>query len=130
MPRYSYYQPECPAGTCKPDVGPPGKTFLWQRNPPYARAYATAGKFGTQWGIGYTGAPPVPPVCYDKNVVCAPPTLLNSVQETYMQRQVSNSNPKYFANGCIQCHALATTVGTNQKPADFSFLLSRVHVPK
>jgi hypothetical protein len=165
QPLYSYYQWQCPAGVCVPNAPPVGKNFLWAPQPPYAAAYATAGKFGTQvvrcqpvpqnspssplldtrwqpklagtvwnnyqlvgtqWGIGYTGAPPAPSPCYGSNVVCAPPHLLNSVQETYMQKQVSPSQPTYFANGCVQCHALATTVGTHQKPADFSFLLGRV----
>jgi hypothetical protein len=165
QPRYSYYRPDCPPSVCAPNVGPPGNNFLWSPNPPYARNYATAGKYGTQvvrcqpvpqnspssplldtrwqqklagtvwqnyqlvgtqWGIGFTGAPPAPPACFDGNVVCAPFHLLNSVQETYMQRKVTPTNAKYFANGCIQCHALATTVGTNQKPADFSFVLGRV----
>jgi hypothetical protein len=163
--RYSYFQPQCPAGVCVPDAPPPGKAFLWARTPPYAGAYATASRFGTQvvrcqpiaqnspssplvdarwlpklagtvwanyqlvgtqWGFGYTGAPPAPAPCFDGNTICAPPVLLNSVQETYMQKSVSKTNAKFFANGCIQCHAEATTVGTNQKPADFSFLLGRV----
>jgi hypothetical protein len=165
QPLYSYYQWQCPQSVCKPNAGPPGKTFLWNPKPPYAAAYATAGKYGTQvvrcqpvpqnspsspvldnrwlprlgntvwsnyrlvgtqWGIGYTGAPPVPSPCYDGNTVCAPFHLLNSVQETYMQDKVDPKQPKLFTNGCIQCHALATTVGTNQKPADFSFILGRV----
>jgi len=163
--RYSYYQSLCPAGVCVPNGPPAGKTFLWARNPPYAGAYATAGRYGTQvvrcqpvatnspssplvdarwapqlagtvwqnyqlvgtqWGFGFTGAPPAPPACYDGNVICAPPVLLNSAQETYMQKSVSKTNQKFFANGCIQCHAEATTVGTNKKFADFSFILGRV----
>jgi hypothetical protein len=165
QPLYSYYQWQCPPSVCKPNAAPPGTTFLWNPKPPYAAAYATAGKYGTQvvrcqpveknspsspiltnrwqqklgntvwsnyqltgtqWGIGYTGAPPAPSPCYGGNTICAPPYLLNSVQETYMQEQVKPSQPTYFANGCVQCHALATTVGTNQKPADFSFILGRV----
>jgi hypothetical protein len=163
---FSYYQPQCPPSVCKPNAQPPVPAggFLWQRNPPYALPYATAGRFGTQvvrcqpveknspssplvdarwqaklqgtvwqfyrltgtqWGFGYTGAPPVPPPCYGKNVDCAPPFLLDAVLETYMQPLVSSTNAKDFHNGCIQCHALATTVGTNPKPADFSFLLGR-----
>jgi hypothetical protein len=167
QPLYSYYQWQCPGGTCKPNTGPPVPAggFLWSRQPPYAQLYATSGKFGTQvvrcqpveknspssplldarwqgklgatvwsnyrltgtqWAFGFTGTPPAPPPCYGKNSDCAPPILLNAVQETYMQELVSPSTPKDFHNGCIQCHALATTVGTNQKPADFSFLLGRV----
>jgi hypothetical protein len=169
LPRYSYYQPQCPPGVCAPNVGPPGKTFLWSPTPPYAAAYAKAKLFGTQvvrcqpiaqnspssplvdarwepklastvwrnyqlvgtqWGVGFTGAPPAPPPCYGKNVDCAPPIMLNSIQETYMQKSVSQTNAKLFSNGCIQCHALATTVGTHQKPADFSYMLSRVPTKK
>lgn len=81
---------------------------------------------GTQWGFGFTGTPPAPKPCFGKNVDCAPPSLLNAVQETYMQERINPKTPADFHNGCIQCHALATTVGTNPKTADFSFLLGRV----
>ena len=163
--RYSYYQAACPPGVCAPNAPPAGQTFLWPKKPPYALAYATAGRFGTQvvrcqpinqnspsspytdlhwltplgrtvwrnyqlvgtqWAFGFTGTPPAPPPCFGRNSDCAPPLLLNSAQETYMQRKVSKTNQKYFANGCIQCHAEAQTVGTNKKFADFSFVLGRV----
>ncbi len=163
--RYSYYQAACPPGVCPPNGKPADATFLWAKKPPYALAYATAHRFGTQvvrcqpiaqnspssplvdirwlpklggtvwrnyqlvgtqWAFGFTGTPPAPPPCFGRNTDCAPPFLLNSAQETYMQQKVSKTNLKLFANGCIQCHAEATTVGTNPKPADFSFLLNRV----
>jgi hypothetical protein len=85
---------------------------------------------GTQWSFGYTGAPPFPPqnarCLASTGDLCAPPYLLDSVLETYMQPQVDKTKNSVFANGCIQCHNLAKTVGTNKKPADFSFLLGRV----
>jgi hypothetical protein len=175
LPRYSYYQAQCPPSACVPNQGPKGPAdgnFLWSRQPPYAQLYATrtaAGNFGTQvvrcqpvaqnspssplldarfysklantvwrnytltgtqWAFGYTGAPPFPPAqarCLSgSGFLCAPPYLLDSVLETYMQPKVDLTNDSTFSNGCVQCHNLATTVGKNQKPADFSFLLGRV----
>jgi hypothetical protein len=175
LPKYSYYQPQCPAVSCVPNKGPkvpPDKNFLWTRQPPYAQLYATrsaSGLFGTQvvrcqpvsqnspssplldahwytklgstvwknytltgtqWAFGYTGAPPFPPPqarCLSgSGFLCAPPYLLDAVLETYMQPLVNTTDDTYFANGCVQCHNLATTVGKNKKPADFSFLLGRV----
>lgn len=85
---------------------------------------------GTQWAFGYTGGPPFPPPqdrCLSHSgFLCAPPYLLDSVLETYMQPKVNTNDDTVFANGCVQCHNLATTVGKNQKSANFSFLLGRV----
>lgn len=88
---------------------------------------------GTQWAFGYTGSPPFPPpqarCIAASGFLCAPPYLLDSVLETYMQEKVDKTDDTVFANGCVQCHNLATTVGKNPKPADFSFLLGRVAAP-
>nr|MDP9120715.1 hypothetical protein [Acidobacteriota bacterium] len=85
---------------------------------------------GTQWAFGYTGGPPFPPkqarCLASSGDLCAPPVLLDSVLETYMQPQVSSTDDTDLHNGCVQCHNLATTVGKNPKSADFSFLLGRV----
>ena len=83
---------------------------------------------GSQWAFKPDNPKPPPPsktclVLGTNKLSCGPMDELNSVQETYLQAQVSQTVGTNPANGCIQCHALA--VDAVKKQSDFSFQLKR-----
>src|ERR1051326_5910482 len=166
--QFTFYDPTCTSGgkPCQPNQPPPGTKYTWAPNPPYARNFATGGKYGTQvvrclpielsapptntrwrensplkgtvwakyellgsqWAFKPDNPKPPPPdkTCMalgTNKLSCGPMDELNSVQETYLQSKVSQSDGTNLNNGCIQCHVLATDAA--KKSSDFSFQLSR-----
>ena len=147
--RWSFFNSECEGCATNEAPKPP---YKWAATPPYARNYATDGKYGTQvvrcWQIftetqymnqkfqeqlkGTVWANYMLintqwqfiPDSPPQNPQSAPTFLTNTTQETYIQ--IEGSGPKI--GSCADCHARAQT--TAGQPANFSYTLGLAKKPK
>ncbi|HXC05146.1 MAG TPA: hypothetical protein VNZ86_10375, partial [Bacteroidia bacterium] len=142
---FSFFNPEC--NTCvvdTPPVAPASGPYIWQATKPYAKTYATQGKYGTQVVRQNTVYGPTDGVngmwrkklaasgsvfanyrligsqwsvvgeTHPADTIAAPPILANTTLETYIQN----------SSCTMTCHRFATDAAGFT--ADFSFLMGHV----